>query len=342
MIIDIHAHLWAPPELNSHGLFLLGSDGTYSGLEPKIDDDRFRQHLSVLLKALDKVGTDFQMVSPRPFTMMHSRGTRLVDVWTRWTNNAVAQQVRLAPNRFAGMAALPQVPNAPIERVFPEMDRCVKELGFNSILINPDPSEGLGNVPPMGDAYWYPLYEKMCEYDIPGLIHAGSCCNGRETYSNHFITEHSIALLSMIKAGVMNRYPKLKIIVAHGGGSVPYQIGRWRAERATYPDLGEGAFKGSMAQSTETFDESLRRFHFDTCLHAIPSLELLIKVAGADRVCFGTERIGSGTQINAETGRSFDDLKPDIEAMTFLSQADRHSIFEGNARRLFADLPAPH
>ncbi|HKR89902.1 MAG TPA: amidohydrolase family protein [Phenylobacterium sp.] len=335
MIIDIHAHLWAPPVLNQNGLNLLGSDGSYAGMEPKIADDLYREHLSVQLKAMDQVGTDLQMVSPRPFTMMHSRGARVVDVWTSWTNNAIAQQVRLAPGRFMGMAGLPQVPGQPVERVFPEMERCLNELGFKSIIINPDPAEGMGNIPPMGDPYWYPLYEKMCEHDVPALIHAASCCNGRETYSNHFITEHSIALLSMIKAGVMQRFPKLKIIIAHGGGSVPYQIGRWRAERGSFPDLGSSGIHGRQSTAVGSFDDALRQFHFDTCLHAPPSLELLVKVAGPDAVCFGTERIGSGTQINPDTGRSYDDLKPEIEAMTFLSDADRYKIFEGNARRLF-------
>jgi 4-oxalmesaconate hydratase len=339
MIIDVHSHLWAPPELNAMGLNLLGSDGHYSGMEPTIKDDRFLDHLQVLFNALDMVGTEMQIVSPRPFTMLHSRGARLVDVWTRWTNNAIAQQVRLAPGRFRGMAGLPQVPNEPIERVFPEMERCIKELGFNSILINPDPGEGTCHVPPMGDPYWYPLYEKMIEHDVPALIHAASCCNGRETYANHFITEHSIALLSMIKAGVMQRFPALKIIVGHGGGSVPYQMGRWRAERGAFPDLGKDSIKGKLNESAGTFDDALRAFHFDTVLHSPESVELLIKVAGCDRVCFGTERLGSGSQINPVTGRSYDDMKPDIEAMTILSDADRHKIFEGNARRLFNGLP---
>lgn len=339
MIVDVHSHLWAPPELNSNGLNLLGSDGTYSGMEPKIDDDRFRDHLKVLFKALDLVGTNFQMVSPRPFTMLHSRGSRLVHVWTRWTNNAIAQQVRLAPDRFIGMAGLPQVPGEPVERVFPELERCINQLGFNSILINPDPSEGAGGMPAMGDPYWYPLYEKMSEHDLPGLIHASTCCNGRETYANHFITEHSIALLSMIRAGVMQRFPALKIIVAHGGGSVPYQVGRWRAERGAFPDLGKGGIEGKMNNSEGSFDDALRAFHFDTCLHAPLSVELLIKVVGSDAVCFGTERLGSGSQINPETGRSYDDMKPDIEAMDFLTEADRRKIFEGNSRRLFSKIP---
>ena len=95
-----------------------------------------------------------------------------------------------------------------------------------------------------------------------------------------------------------------------------------------------------MSEQEGTFDDALRCFHFDTCLHSPLSVELLVKVVGSDAVCFGTERIGSGSQVNPATGRSFDDMRPDIEAMGFLTEEDRHKIFEGNARRLFARLPS--
>jgi len=143
----------------------------------------------------------------------------------------------------------------------------------------------------------------------------------------------------MIKEGVMDRFPDLKIIVAHGGGSVPYQVGRWRAERGSFPNFGKGGIEGKLNTSERSFDDDLQRFHFDTCLHAPLAVEYLIKTVTPDCVCFGTERLGSGSPINPSTGRSYDDIKPDIEAMDFLSATDRTKIFEGNARRLFRGLP---
>jgi 4-oxalmesaconate hydratase len=97
--------------------------------------------------------------------------------------------------------------------------------------------------------------------------------------------------------------------------------------------------RGKLSEAPGSFDDALRAFHFDTCLHSPLSIELLLKVVGTENVCFGTERIGSGSQINPDTGRSYDDMKPDIEAMGFLTDVDRLKIFEGNARRLFNGLP---
>ena len=63
----------------------------------------------------------------------------------------------------------------------------------------------------MGDEYWYPLYEKLVELDMPALMHSSGCKNFRETYSNHFITEESIAVLSLLNNNVMDKFPNLNI-----------------------------------------------------------------------------------------------------------------------------------
>jgi 4-oxalmesaconate hydratase len=56
---------------------------------------------------------------------------------------------------------------------------------------------------------------------------------------------------------------------------------------------------------------------------------------GADRCLFGTERPGTGSALDKKTGRSLDDVKPLIEAIDWLTPADREQIFEGNAKRLY-------
>ena len=94
---------------------------------------------------------------------------------------------------------------------------------------------------------------------------------------------------------------------------------------------------GRLPKNTESFDDTLRRFWFDTGLHNRKSLELLFDVVGTDRCCFGTERPGSGGGIDPNTGRPFDDLKPVIESIE-MSAGERAAIFGGNARRLFSRL----
>jgi 4-oxalmesaconate hydratase len=332
MIIDCHSHVCAAPELYAWKALLLSARGAH-GMKPRsFSDDFVRDHPETKrnLALQDKVGTDMQFLSPRPFQQMHDeKPHEIVVAWAVANHNYIAQQVKAYPTRFRGMAGLPQLAGEPVTVALPELDRCVKELGFVGTLIDTDPGEGDNATPTLDKEYWYPLWEKMCELDVPGLIHSGGCRNGRETYSQHFISEESLAILSLVHSRVFDDFPKLKIIVAHGGGSIPYQIGRWRAGHA----LGG---HGDPAD----FDVRLKKLYFDTCIHNRKSLEMLIGLVGADRVLFGTENPGSGSTLDPETGRSFDDIKPMIEEIDFLSDADKRNIFENNARRLFTRLDA--
>lgn len=330
MIIDVHAHVVAPATLYAYRSNLLASGGYHRG-NPRVTDEALRASAQGNVDTMDSVGTDLQIISPRPFQQMHAtKPPQTVHWWIEANNDVIARTVAMFPDRFAGMAGLPTCEGEPIEACFPELDRAINELGFVGVLLNPDPSEGRNTTPAMGDKYWYPLYEKLCEYDVPALLHSAGCDSGRETYSEHFVTEESIAILSVLRSDVFKDFPDLKLIVAHGGGSVPYQIGRWQAERL-HTNLGGGP-------DNERFEVALRRFYFDTVLHNPPSLELLFKTVGADRVLFGTENPGSGSALNPDTGRPFDDLKPVIEAIDFLSDKERNLVFEENARTLFPRL----
>jgi predicted TIM-barrel fold metal-dependent hydrolase len=333
MIIDAHAHLVAPESLYAFRSALL-ADGGYHDLRPSIADDDLAAAAASNVANMDAVGTDIQLLSPRPFQQMHStKPGRIVHNWIKANNDVIARTVDLYPDRFAGVAGLPTVADAPIEECFDELDRAIEELGFVGVCLNPDPHEGQGHAPTLGDEYWYPLYEKLVAYDIPAQIHSAGCLSGRETYSEHFITEESIAILSVLRSTVFEDFPGLKIMISHGGGSVPFQIGRWQAERL-HPALGGGP-------DHERFEVSLRRFWFDTVLHNPASLRLLLQTVGPDRCLFGTERPGSGSATDPDSGRQFDDLKPVLEGFPELHPDELSAIFEGNARTLFPRLRVP-
>jgi 4-oxalmesaconate hydratase len=183
-------------------------------------------------------------------------------------------------------------------------------------------------MPTLDNEYWYPLYEKMVALDVPGLVHSTACKNPRESYSAHFITEESIAVLNLTKgqSRVFDAFPNLRLIISHGGGSVPYQIGRWRASR--FNQMRNNP-------SLETFDESLRRLYFDTVLYNQESLDFLFRIVGTDRCMFGTENPGSGSAVDPRTGQTLDDLRPVIEGIGWLSVEDARRIFVENARAVF-------
>jgi 4-oxalmesaconate hydratase len=332
MIIDAHSHVCAAPELYVWKSQLLASRGAHGLKPPKFTPEFVREHAETKknLKAMDSVGTDVQFLSPRPFQLMHGeRPAEIVEAYAAAMHDYIAQQVTLHPNRFQGVCGMPQVSGEPVTIALPELERCVNKLGFIGTLIDTDPGEGDNSTPILSDKYWYPLWEKMVELDIPGLIHS-TACRGRESYTQHFISEESLAILSLVNSRVFDDFPTLKIIVAHGGGSIPYHIGRWRADWVL--------FHGGTVQD---FDARLKKLYFDTCLHAKKSLELLIGLVGSKNVLFGTENPGSGSAMNPETGRTFDDIKPVIESIDFLNEEDRKNIFEENARRLFPRLKIP-
>ncbi len=325
MIIDSHAHIVMPPQSFRFMAELVGGRANPS-VPPKITDDVVRKSAEELITIMDSVGTDMQFISPRPYLQMHSvKPGRVTEVWSRHCNDLIARFVDMFPNRFRGVAGLPQYMDEPLaQRAIPELQRCVTELGFVGCLINPDPTEGAGPTPPgLGDPFWHPLYEAMVALDVPGLIHSAGSCSARESYTLKFINEESIAIISLLGAKSFDAFPKLKIVVAHGGGAIPYQMGRFRSWNVR---------KGEK----ESFDDQLKKLYFDTCNYSKDAIELLLKVAGTRNVLFGTEKPGTGSARDPVSGRDYDDMKPVIESIEWLSDAQRSDIFECNCKRVYS------
>ncbi|WP_395067931.1 amidohydrolase family protein [Paraburkholderia silvatlantica] len=356
MIIDAHAHLLTPASLFAIRTILQSSNGQHSKewyIQRYLPEEDIVMSAARCIAIMDQSGTDMQLISPRPFSLMHSHhSAKDVKLWVELQNDVIARTVKLHPTRFRGVAGLPQVAGQPVECVFDEIDRCAA-MGFVGVLLNPDPAEGRGDSPRLGDPYWYPLWEKLVALDLPAHIHSAGCC-GRETYDEHFATEESLAITSVVHSGVFERFPTLKLMISHGGGGIPYQIGRWRShwlmeQSAHDPEIAAWLKETEAAgwagkplpprpAQLSTFDDQLKRFWFDTTVHNKGSLELLLDTVGTDRCCFGTERPGSGSAIDLATGRPMDDFKYTIDRIDSLDDEDRYRIYEANARRLFPRL----
>lgn len=329
MIIDCHGHVSPPTELWAYKAHLLSHRGEHGRRMAEVTDEEIlhfanRKEMAPCghLDMLKSVGTDRQLLSPRPFQMMHSaKPGRLVHWFTEETNNIIARTCDLLPDAFIGIAGLPQVAGEPIETVLPELERCVTRLGFRGCLLNPDPYENSGTeAPPLGDRYWYPLYEKLCELDVPAHIHATGSHSERTPYTLHFINEETIAVFGLVNSNVLKDFPSLKVLVSHGGGAIPYQLGRFQSG---------GSRRGI------DFLEAARKLHYDTVLYTTEALELLLKTMGPDRCLFGAECPGVGSTIDPATGRTRDDVRPMIESIEWLTQEQKRAIYEDNARRLF-------
>jgi predicted TIM-barrel fold metal-dependent hydrolase len=330
MKIDIHGHVTAPDSLYAWKAGLLSHRGAHGRGSAGVTDETLRESLYAAnstfggishIQHLDDAGVDVQLISPRPYQMMHSEQGRLVEWYIQETNDIIARTCRIEPDRFRGLAGMPQSMETGPEQWVAELGRCVAEHGFVGAVLNPDPCEGTVQPPTLSDRFWYPVWEALCELDVPAVIHSAGCRPpSRETYSLHFIQEETLAVASLVSSKVFDDFPDLKIIVSHGGGAIPYQRGR---------------FEPTALRQGTTFRDMLRKLYYDTCLYSQDSIELLLRAVGVDRCLFGSEKPGVGSTRTPETGRWIDDIHLLIDDIEWLTDDERDQLFESNARQLF-------
>jgi 4-oxalmesaconate hydratase len=322
MIIDCHGHYTtAPPQLEAWRADQLA--GKASGA-PKISDDELRESLEkAQLKFQRERGADMTIFSPRASKMEHHVGTEQISKeWTRVCNDIIHRIVRLYPKNFVGVCQLPQSPGVSPANCIEELERCVKELGFIGCNLNPDPSGGYWGAPPLTDKYWYPLYEKMVELEVPAMIHVTSSCNPCfHATGAHYINADTTAFMQLIQGDLFKDFPTLKFVIPHGGGAVPFHWGRYRglAQDMKKPPLTE---------------HLLNNVFFDTCVYHQPGIDLLFRVIPIKNILFGSEMVGAVRGIDPETGNYYDDTKIYIDNLK-LSEADRKAVFEDNIRRVY-------
>jgi 4-oxalmesaconate hydratase len=222
---------------------------------------------------------------------------------------------------------LPQSPEADLAGSIAELDRCVTELGFIGCNLNPDPGGGHFRHPPLTDRYWYPFYEKMVELDVPAMIHvSGSCNPGLHATGAFYIAADTIAFMQLLEGDLFADFPTLRFIIPHGGGAVPYHWGRYRG-------------LADMLKKPALDAHLMNNIFFDTCVYHQPGIDLLADVIDTRNILFGSEMVGAVRGIDPQSGHYFDDTKRYVDALD-VSDAQRHAIFEGNARRVFPRLDA--
>ncbi|MFO7275728.1 MAG: amidohydrolase family protein [Pseudomonadota bacterium] len=333
MIIDCHGHYTTAPkaltEFREAQIAGLTDPGRRPSGPPKFSDDEIRESLeNAQLKFQRERGTDLTIFSPRASAMGHHIGDERTSLeWTRICNDLIHRVCTLYPDNFVGVCQLPQSPGVSPANCAAELERCVKELGFIGCNLNPDPSGGHWNAPPLTDRYWYPLYEKMVELDVPAMVHVTASCNPAfHTTGAHYINADTTAFMQFIQGDLFKDFPTLRFIIPHGGGAVPYHWGRYRglAQDMKRPPIEEAL---------------LNNVFFDTCVYHQPGIELLFKVVPIDNILFGSEMVGAVRGIDPRTGHHYDDTKRYIDALN-LSEQDRYKIFEGNALRVYPRLKA--
>ncbi|HLZ26438.1 MAG TPA: amidohydrolase family protein [Chloroflexota bacterium] len=328
MIIDVHGHYTtAPRQLAAWRQRQIASAGVPFTEPLVITDDEIRETITTgQLRLLTERGTDLTLFSPTAGGMAHHYGDETTSrQWTTTVNDLIHRVCSLFPANFVGVCQLPQSPGISPANCIAELERCVEEYGFVGCNLNPDPSDGYWTGPPLTDRWWYPLYERMVELEVPAMIHVSMSCNPNfHGTGAHYLNGDTSAFMQLVQADLFKDFPTLKFVIPHGGGAVPYHWGRYRG---IAQDSGRPPLEGL-----------LENVFFDTCVYHYPGVRLLVEVIGADSVVFASEMIGAVRGVDARSGHAFDDTRRYVDALDGLSEDDRRKIFAGNALRIYPRL----
>jgi predicted TIM-barrel fold metal-dependent hydrolase len=349
-VIDVHGHMSAPPSFRAHAynLIALRTPDSNVGLTA----DQMKGPLDRHLRLLDSHNIDVQLISPRPVAMMHWEQPFLVEAWTRGTNDVIAEQCRLHPTRFVGIAQLNQSADQDTSHCVAELERCVVELGFVGAVVNPDPGAD-GRTPGMNDAYWFPLYAKAAELGATLVVHPSISRDPRlaivpHSYQYNNLVEETLATLLLEHGDVFERFPALRIVICHCGGALRRMPERGQPLDAVMQEHGQSTIVGDSGEQAggsgvshgitrERLAKDLsQNLYFDTCAYDPYYLATAIKQRGTARMVFGTEVPGSGSDmLNPLNGKMADDVLALIDGFDFLTEADKLAIVHDNPLRVF-------
>jgi aminocarboxymuconate-semialdehyde decarboxylase len=222
---------------------------------------------------------DVQVLSVCPQTFVYAQPPALAAAFARIQNEQLAKLVKARPDRFLAIATLPmQAPKLAAD----ELRHAVRTLGLRGAQIG---SNVAGKN--LDDPALEPVWATAAELDAFILLHPINVA-GVDRLSSYYLNnlignplDTTIAAACLVFSGVLERHPSLKICLAHGGGFVPYQAGRFLH--------GWHVRKEPKSKLPKPPTESLGRFYFDTIVHSKDVLEFLVGNAGVDRVLLGSD-----------------------------------------------------
>jgi 4-oxalmesaconate hydratase len=338
VIIDCHGHYTtAPPQLGAYRdsqRAALAGDPDHVGERGVIgiSDDELRASLEPnQLRLQRERGIDLALFSPRASWMGHHLGNAHTSTfWTEHCNDLIRRICDLYPSSFAPVCQLPQTPGDPeasIRNSVVELRRCVDEMGFVGCNLNPDPSGGMWTGPTLDDRVFWPLYEALCELDVPAMIHVSATCNPHfHSTGSHYLAADTTAFMQAMTSGIFRDFPAMRWVIPHGGGAVPYHWGRFK-----------GMAEEHLGQGWQSLEELMANVFFDTCVYHQAGIDLLVEVVPTTNVLFASEMVGAVKGRDPDTGEFYDDTKRYVDRAD-LTDEQRTMIFDTNVRRVYPRL----
>ena len=285
MKIDAYSHI-SPPKF-TEAMKKLSSKYYGGNVRPLFDmEERFR--LMDMYPEVVQVLT----IGPVPPLEALADPTQAVDL-AKLANDEMAELTRKYRDRF--VAAIALLPMNNVEAALKETDRAIKDLGFRGIYVHSNI-----NGKPLDSLEFWPLWEKMANYDLPIYIHPWRkdefADYETEKESKYMVAnvfgwpyETTVAMTRFIFSGILDKYPKLKIVTHHGGGMVPYYEERIYQHYGRQI-IGSGPRNEYVRKLSKTPLEYYKMFYNDTAIHGnTPALMLAYNFWGADHILFGAD-----------------------------------------------------
>lgn len=227
------------------------------------------------LKDMDATGVDVHVLSATPQSYLYGFDTSVSVI----QNDAIAKIVREKPDRFMGIGTLPMHNG---EEAAAELRRIVKTQGLKGAMFA---SNVLGTN--LDDPALEPLWQAAEQLGAFLFIHPHNLA-GADRLKSYYLgnlignpLDTTIAAASMVFGGVFDRYPRLKVCLAHGGGFTPYQAARWTHGWDVRPEP-----RKNLPKRPENIAQN---FIYDTILHSKETLEFMIKQVDTSRVVLGSD-----------------------------------------------------
>jgi aminocarboxymuconate-semialdehyde decarboxylase len=291
--IDVHAHILPEFMPNLKDRYGYGEEFIYlDHFQPgranmmKADGTFFRTidelcwNPESIIDHMDKHGVQLMALSIVPVLFYYWAKPEHTHEWAQYYNNHVAKIQETYPTRFVGLGTLPM---QDITRACEELSRCKYELNLPGVEIGTHIEHRN-----LDDPYYYPFYETAEKLGMCIFVHPWDMM-GQEKMPNYFLpwlvgmpAETSLAICSMMFGGIFDKYPKLRVLFAHGGGCFPQTIGRISHAYHARPDLCNVHKVADPRSYTD-------KFYIDSLVHDDETFEFLLKMFGPDKIAMGSD-----------------------------------------------------
>jgi len=292
MKIDIHAHIMPENYPDLKKMFGYGGWIYLEHHKPGYarmmrDDGRFFREIGqncwdpeFIIQDMDKHSVTKMVLCTIPVLFSYWSEPKHGLEWSAFLNDHLSSVVKNNPERFFGLGTVPlQDPKLACL----EAERCVSKLGLKGLEIGTNV-----NQINLNDPVFYPFYECCEALNIPLLVHPWEMM-GEANMQKYWLpwlvgmpAECSRAISSMIFGGIFDKFPSLKVMFCHGGGSFPLTLGRIDHGYFARPDL-------CATDINKPPFSYLGKFYVDGITHDPQALRYLISVFGSDRIAYGTD-----------------------------------------------------